>query len=156
MSLVIARRATCADIPQLVALMQEFYAEAAVPLDPAWATQAFASLLEDPRRGATWLLERDGAPVGHVVLSLRFAMEFGGLLGYVDDLFVRPAARRSGAAAAGLAALIAECRRLGCRALEVEVGADNAGAQALYSRIGMRAMNDGREMLRMVFDSPPT
>lgn len=156
MNIVNARRATCADIPPLVALMQEFYAEAAIPLDPAWATQAFASLLEDPRRGATWLLERDGAPVGHVVLSLRFAMEFGGLLGYVDDLFVRPAARRSGAAAAGLAALIAECRRLGCRALEVEVGADNAGAQALYSRIGMRAMNDGREMLRMVFDSPPT
>lgn len=156
MNIVIARRATCADIPPLVALMQEFYAEAAIPLDPAWATQAFASLLEDPRRGATWLLERDGAPVGHVVLSLRFAMEFGGLLGYVDDLFVRPAARRSGAAAAGLAALMAECRRLGCRALEVEVGADNAGAQALYMRIGMRAINDGREMLRMVFDSPPT
>jgi len=29
----------------------EFYAEAAIPLDPSWATQAFASLLEDPRRG---------------------------------------------------------------------------------------------------------
>ena len=156
MSLVIARRATCADIPQLVALMQEFYAEAAVPLDPAWATQAFASLLEDPRRGAAWLLERDAAPVGHVVLSLRFAMEFGGLLGYVDDLFVRPAARRSGAAAAGLAALLAECRRLGCRAVEVEVGADNAAAQALYRRLGLRPMDDDREMLRMVFERQST
>jgi hypothetical protein len=57
--------------------MHEFHAESSFPLDRAWATRAFDRLLADPSRGATWLIER-GATVGHVVLSVRFAMEFGG------------------------------------------------------------------------------
>jgi hypothetical protein len=55
--------------------MHEFYAESSFPLDRAWATRAFDRLLADPSRGATWLIERGGTTVGHVVLSVRFAME---------------------------------------------------------------------------------
>jgi hypothetical protein len=58
--------------------MHEFHAESSFPLDRAWATRAFDRLLADPSRGATWLIERGGTTVGHVVLSVRFAMEFGG------------------------------------------------------------------------------
>jgi ribosomal protein S18 acetylase RimI-like enzyme len=149
---IAARQAGAADIPPLVDLMGEFYAEASVPLDRAWASRAFEGLLAQPHLGAAWLLERDGEAIGHVVLSVRFAMEFGGLIGYVDDLFVRPAARRAGAGTIALDAVTAECRRRGCRSLEVEVGAANVPAQALYRRHGLRPLDDDRQMLRLVFD----
>jgi ribosomal protein S18 acetylase RimI-like enzyme len=144
-----ARPAAATDIQALVELMREFYAEASYPLDREWAARAFSDLIADPARGAVWLVEVDGAPAGHVVLSVRFAMEFGGLIGYVVDLFVRPAFRRRGAARAGLDALVAECRRRGCRAIEVEADPDNRPASALYRAYGFAAAADGRRHLRV-------
>ena len=150
---VFARAATLLDVPALVDLMREFYAESAYPLDAAWAARAFSHLLADPSRGAVWLLASGGDTVGHVVLSVRFAMEFGGLLAYIDDLYVRPAHRRRGAAGAGLDALLSECRRRGCRAVEVEVAPDNGAAQALYRRYGLQPAGDSREHLRLVLSA---
>ncbi len=107
-------------------------------------------LLRDSSRGAVWLLEVDGAPAGHVVLSVRFAMEFGGLLGYIDDLFVKQDHRRRGVARAGLAVLLDECRRRGCRAIHVEVAPDNVAANALYRSCGLAPGSDERLQLTAV------
>jgi ribosomal protein S18 acetylase RimI-like enzyme len=146
-----ARPATHVDIPELVELMHEFYAESSFALDRQWAAQAFASLLDDRFRGAVWIVESDGTAAGHVVLTTRFAMEFGGLIGYIDDLFVRPGYRRRGAARVALDALVAECQRRGCRSLIVEVGPDNAGAIALYRRVGLRLRADARQTMEIVW-----
>jgi ribosomal protein S18 acetylase RimI-like enzyme len=152
MSRIIAREAGRSDIPQLVELMHEFYAESAFPLDRTWAARAFEYLTDHPVHGAAWLIEHNGLPIGHVVLSVRFTMEFGGLSAYIDDLFVRPANRRMGAATAGLDALLSECRRRGCRSLHVEVGPDNEPAVALYRRYGLRPGTDNRQMLHRTLE----
>lgn len=151
--MVTVRVATLADIPDLVELMHEFYAEASFPLDRQWAESAFASLIADPGRGAVWLMEVDTAMAGHVVLTVRFAMEFGGLIGYIDDLFVRPEHRRHGAAAAGLEALMIECRRRGCRSVQVEVDPENLAATTLYRRHGLAAGSDHRLQLSARIES---
>jgi ribosomal protein S18 acetylase RimI-like enzyme len=143
------RLASHADVTTLVALMREFYAESGFRLDETWAAAAFNQLIGDPDRGAAWLIEERGQPVGHLVLSLRFAMEFGGLLGYVDDLFVRPEHRRKGAAHAALNVLEAACRQRGCHAIEVEVAPDNLPALAAYRRLGMSPGDDERQHLRV-------
>ena len=152
--MVTVRIATQADIAALVELMGEFYAESAFPLEEEWAADAFASLIAEPARGAVWLLEQAGAPVGHVVLSVRHAMEYGGLSAYIDDLFVRPACRRLGAARAGLDALFAECRRRDCRSIQVEVAPDNRAANALYRGYGLAAGTDERRHLRLALPRP--
>lgn len=146
----VARLAGPADIPRLVDLMDEFYRESAFVLDRAWAAEAFDHLLAHPVHGAAWLIEQNGRAIGHVVLSVRFAMEFGGLSAYIDDLFVQPGSRRQGAASTGLDALLAECRRRGCRSLHVEVAADNPPARALYRRHGLVPGTDNRLMLNRV------
>src|SRR5687768_10573327 len=120
-----AREARPDDVPRLVALMGEFYAEAGYPLPEDAAARAFAALLGDPRLGRAWLLEADGAPAGYLVLTLGYSMEYGGLRGFVDDLFVRPAARGRGLAAAGLEAARRAAEALGARALLVETGHEN-------------------------------
>lgn len=145
---MVVRLATRSDIPELVDLMHEFYAESSFPLDREWAWRAFAGLIDEPVHGVVWIIEDEGHAIGHVVLSVRFAMEFGGLSGHIDDLFVRPPHRRRGAASAGLDALLSECRRRGCRSLHVEVGSDNHAAKALYQRYGLVPGQDRREALR--------
>jgi GNAT superfamily N-acetyltransferase len=143
----LARAARPDDVPALVALMAEFYAESGYPLPAAAAARTFAALLDDPRLGRVWLLEADGEPAGYVVLTVAFSMEYGGLRGFVDDLFVRPAHRRRGLAAAGLAAVRGAAEALGVRALLVETGEGDhhAAARRLYARAGFA--DSGRLLL---------
>ena len=132
------RRAAAPDIPQLVALMAEFYAEASFPLDRAWAGRSFAGLLAREELGAAWIATHGGEAAGHAVLTVRHSMEFGACDGFIDDLFVRPTRRRRGIGDALMRALFAEAQSRGLRALHVEVGRDNAPAQGLYARFGLK------------------
>lgn len=146
------RLAGPADVPTLVALMTEFYAEADFPLPAAPARRAFAALLAAPQLGAVWLGEAGGAPVGYAVLTLAFSMEYGGLRGFVDDLYVHPEARGRGVAAALLGAVREACGALGVRALLVEVGPDNATARRVYARAGFA--DSGHLLLTMPLAAP--
>ena len=141
------RRATPGDIPALVELMREFYAEAGYPLDRGWAAAAFSALLGDDSRGAAWLASYAGEPAGYVVLTVRFSMEYGGLDAFIDDLFVRPGCRRLGLGRAALRELFDECGRRGVLAMHVEVGRDNAAARALYRGYGLEVHDASREPL---------
>ena len=130
------RSARAADVSALVSLMQAFYAESDFPLASEPASRAFEALLADDRLGAIWLAEQAGEAVGHVVLTVCYSMEYGGLRGFIDDLFVLPAARGSGMAADLLAAARAGAAARGVRALHVEVGPANDAALRLYARAG--------------------
>lgn len=131
-----ALRATEADVPALVGLMREFYAEASFPLPEAAAARTFAALIGDPHLGQVWLMTVGGEPAGFVVLTVCFSMEYGGLRGFVDDFFVAPAFRRQGLGAAALAAVRAECEARGVRAVLVETSEDNEKALSVYRRAG--------------------
>jgi GNAT superfamily N-acetyltransferase len=130
-------RASSVDIGVIVGLMREFYAEAGYSLDEDWASSSLSALLGDPSRGMIWIVRVDNVPAGHVVLTFRHGMEFGGLDAFIDDLFVRPRHRRRGLGKALLAELFDECRRRGALAVHVETGAGNAAARALYASHGM-------------------
>jgi GNAT superfamily N-acetyltransferase len=125
--------------------MAEFYGEAGYPLPRDAAAGAFATLLDDPRLGRVWLVEGEDGPVGYLVLTLAFSMEFGGLRGFIDDFFVRPTARGKGFGAAALAAVRQASNELGVRALLVETGPEGHPARRLYARAGFKV--SGREFL---------
>lgn len=138
----IIERAGHADIPALVELMSQFHAESAYALDREWAAASFAQLLRDEARGAVWIARRGTEPAGHAVLALRHSMEFGGLAGVIDDLFVRPQFRRQGVGSALLRALFGACRKLQVAAVHVEVGPSNVSALAFYQALGLRGHTD--------------
>ena len=141
------------DIPTLIDLMAEFYAESGFPLPAANARAAFTSLLADTRLGGAWIARtNDGEPIGHVVLTLCFSMEYGGLRGFVDDLFVRPVSRGRGVAATLLETVVADCTARGVRALHVEVGPDNGIAQRVYARSGF--VGSGHTLLTRALAPP--
>jgi ribosomal protein S18 acetylase RimI-like enzyme len=147
------KQATAFDIPNLLELMGEFYAEAGYALDRERAKTGFAALLKDHRLGSVWLIESTGGPAGYVVLTHCFTMEYGGNVGFVDDLFVRPTFRRCGLGTTMLQELRAHCLAIGVRALFVEVAPDNTAAQAVYRRAGFSHTN--RQILSLAL-SPPS
>jgi GNAT superfamily N-acetyltransferase len=128
------RAAQLTDVAMLATLMIEVYAEASFVLDRERAERTFEQLMRSPERGCVWILESDATPAGFIVLTLMYAMEYGGLRGFVDDFFVRPKFRRRGLGAAGLAAVKAHCLATSVRALFVQTGSDNKPAQRVYKR----------------------
>jgi GNAT superfamily N-acetyltransferase len=146
------RRAGADDVARLVGMMAEFYAEAGYPLPPEPARAAFQALLEDPRLGGIWIGEAEGEAAGYLVLTLGFSMEYGGPRGFVDDFFVRPAARGKGLGAAILAEVRRTCRAEGVRALLVETGLEGHPARRLYERAGFS--DSGRALLSQALAPP--
>ena len=146
------RKASPDDVQQLVALMAEFYAEAAYPLNRRRAAEAFAALLADERLGHIWLVVKDSQAVGHLVVTLCFSMEYGGIIAFVDDLFVRRPFRRFGLGTAALKEAQAFCASRGVRAMFVETGHDNAAALAVYRRVGF--VNTDRQLLALKLADP--
>lgn len=143
------RLADHADLRILVELMHEFYAESGFRLDAGRASAAFAALLADPRLGRIWLIDRGEAVVGYVVVTFAFAMDYGGTVGAIDDLYIRPAFRGRGVGTAALAEVRAACEELGLRALRVEVGRENAAARAVYRHTGLSAVDHQLMSLRL-------
>jgi ribosomal protein S18 acetylase RimI-like enzyme len=131
------RRATHGDTPALLDLMQAAHAEAGFALDSVAAAAAFTTLLGDVSHGCAWIACRGVAAAGYIVITFKLSMESGGFDAFVEDLYVRPTARRCGMGTRLLSAAIAACSERGVSAMHVEVGSDNEGARMLYRKHGL-------------------
>ncbi len=150
--MAVLKKASTQETEQLVELMAEFYAESDYPLNRRRATATFATLLSDPRLGHAWLIQVDAEIVGYVVVVMGYSMEYGGLIAYVDDLFIRPAFRRAGLGTEALKAVRSFCTNLEARAIYLEVGRDNTAAQAVYRRMGF--VNVERQIMALQLADP--
>ncbi len=146
------RPASLTDVPDLVTLMGAFYAESGYPLPVSQATRTFERLLSQPAYGAVWLMVADDQPAGFVVLTVAFSMEYGGLRGFVDDLFVAPSFRKRGLASEALGVVRQACEARGVRALLVETSLSNEQAVRVYTRAGFT--ETGRLLLSMPLATP--
>jgi len=94
-------------------------------------------LLED--RDTEYLLaapDDDSPPAGVLQLRFRFSVWTAAQDAWLEDLFVREPARRTGVGDALVALAIARAREHGARRIELDTGEDNAPALALYARHG--------------------
>jgi GNAT superfamily N-acetyltransferase len=146
------REATPGDCAALVDLMSEFYAESGYPLNRRRAQVAFSELLADQELGQVWLILAEAGPVGYVVLTLGYSMEYGGRDAFVDDLFIQRPFRGRGFGKLALAEVRASCEERGVRALHLEVGRDNAAAHSLYRRAGF--VDTDRQLLTLKLADP--
>jgi len=130
------RKASLADVEQLVTMMAEFYSDSPYTLNPRRAADAFRSLLSDERLGRVWFIQSGSNDVGYVVLTFCYTMTYGGLSAVVDDFYIRPAFRGTGLGKTAMAEIRSFCESQGIRAMHVETGHDNAPALAVYRRVG--------------------
>lgn len=128
------------DLPELLPLVRaycDFYEVAPADEDLLALSRA---LIADPEREGVQLIARDegGTAVGFATVFWSWSTLSGSRIGVMNDLFVSPAARGSGVAAALIDACLERARRHGAGSLTWQTARDNARAQALYERIGAR------------------
>jgi ribosomal protein S18 acetylase RimI-like enzyme len=93
-----------------------------------------------------WIVRQAHEAIGYVVLTLGYSIEYGGRDGFIDDLYLVPAARGRGAGRKLLDFTLARASELGIRTLHLEVEAGNDSATRLYRSAGFEAT--GRTLMR--------
>jgi GNAT superfamily N-acetyltransferase len=127
------------DLAELLPLMRgycDFYE--VTPSDDELLALSRA-LIADPERDGVQLLARDGAEaLGFATIYWSWATTIASRIGVMNDLYVAPAARGTGAAELLIHACVEECRRHGAAELTWQTAPDNERAQRVYDRVGAK------------------
>jgi GNAT superfamily N-acetyltransferase len=129
---------TEADLAELLPLMRgysDFYE--VEPTDEALLAMSRA-LIADPEHEGVQLIARDaqGTAIGFATIFWTWSTSSAARIGTMNDLFVAPEGRGSGAADALIGACVERCRERGAVRLEWQTALDNHRAQAVYDRVG--------------------
>ncbi len=92
------------------------------------------AVIADPRLGLMLLAVADGRAVGVAYAAAHLSVEHGGIIGWLEELYVLPAWRNSGVGSRLLAEVIARARQLGWRCVELEIVAGHERVFSLYAR----------------------
>ena len=127
-----------ADLDELLPLVRgysDFYE--VTPTDEALLTLSRA-LIADPQREGQQFLARDGdgKAIGFATVYWLWSTTSATRIGLMNDLFVAPEGRGSGAAEALIERCREACRERGASKLTWQTAKDNGRAQAVYDRIG--------------------
>ena len=125
------------DQSNLKTMMQEFYASPAVhaPVPPSNFDKTFKQLMQQSPYAEAYIFEQNDAPAGYALLAKTWSNEAGGLVIWIEELYIREAFRGLGLGGKFLEYMKETYKDKAAR-LRLEVEDSNTGAIRLYSRIG--------------------
>ncbi len=132
---MIVRRAKAADLDVLAGLFDRYRQFYGKPSDPERARRFLVERFRHDE-SVVFLTEAGGAAIGFVQLYPSFSSIGTSRTFILNDLFVEPGQRRTGAGRALVEAATAYAREAGAAGLSLVTGADNAVAQTLYETLG--------------------
>lgn len=138
------------DLDRVGTMVAAFHAEAGLEVSHDQRRDALSPLLDGSPHGCVYLIGPVRAPIGYVVVTFGWSVEFGGMDAFIDEIYVRPAVRGRGIATEVLTDLPPVLGQAGVRALHLEVERSNDAAHSLYRRTGFRARSDYTLMTRML------
>lgn len=124
------------ELPTLLEMMREFYGQQEMRFDEPAASLAINRVLNNPDLAQIYLVFRGAELAGYFALTFCFSLEFQGRFALLDELYLREPFRRQKLGKAVVAFADDLCRKAGVKALRLEVGRENQGAQALYQATG--------------------
>ncbi|WIY24977.1 GNAT family N-acetyltransferase [Parasedimentitalea psychrophila] len=122
------------DLNKVLALVEAFHQEMGIASTEDSRRAAIEPLLNGIPYGAVYLAGPTRAPIGYTVVTFSWSVEFGGMDGSIDELYVRPAVRRRGIATEVLITLPKTLAEAGIKALHLDVDREDQSAQRLYAR----------------------
>jgi GNAT superfamily N-acetyltransferase len=126
------------EIPSLLEMMQNFYADQEMRFEKTAAIQAVSHLLANPRQGQIYLVFWGSERAGYFVLTFCCSLEFHGRFGLLDEVYLRDAYRGQKIGKSIVAFAEDLCKKAGIAALRLEVGRENLPAQSLYKKSGFK------------------
>lgn len=140
--------ATLEDMERVLPLVAAFHAEEGIAQDDAFRRAALLPLLEGTPHGCVYLAGPRRAPIGYVIITFGWSIEFGGMDGFIDEIFIRPGVRGRGIATDILTSLPKRLSEAGMKALHLEVSRSNQAAQRVYQKLRFERREDYMLMTR--------
>jgi GNAT superfamily N-acetyltransferase len=128
--------ATVADIDLLVGFMRQFYEIDHYPFNEQIALAALDGIISDPSLGRVWIIREGASPVGYMVLTFGYSLEYHGKDAFIDELYIQESHRGRGIGKEAMKFVEEACREVGVNALHLEVERGNRAGQALYRKFG--------------------
>nr|WP_256471652.1 GNAT family N-acetyltransferase [Oceanicola sp. 502str15] len=120
-------------------MVARFHEEYELPLSDEHRAAAVLPLLEGNPLGAIYLIGPRRSPVGYICICFGWAIELGGIDGFIDEFWVRPSVRGRGIGMEALQKLLPALADAGVRWMHMEVDRDDEKAQRLYARAGFKS-----------------
>jgi ribosomal protein S18 acetylase RimI-like enzyme len=117
----------------------QWSAEAAIELSTNEHHELLPAGLQTPDNFLFTIEDDAGRAVGMLWFAVQ--IKFSSRIAYVFDVSIRPERQRQGHAFQAFRALEAEVKRQGLTGIALHVFGHNAGAQALYARLGFQPTN---------------
>lgn len=130
------RRATPEDLDEVVELLAAQLAEHDIPIARRDLAFAAEGILRVRERGFILLAVDPARAVGVACVSFSWTVERGGMVAWLDELYVIPDRREHGIGNELLGRVIAAAGEAGCPTIELEVETSHARAEHLYRRHG--------------------
>lgn len=147
------RRLGPADAGLLAELFCEFNAEFDLHEPDAALVQRLAAPQLESGEIAAWVW--GDPPVGFAQMRLRSTLYDEGRAACLEELWVRPAARRRGVGQQLLEVVLAEARAAGATYADLSTSTDDAAARRLYERNGFTNLENGVPTASMLYYERP-
>ncbi|MEM9709103.1 MAG: GNAT family N-acetyltransferase [Pseudomonadota bacterium] len=134
------------DLDRLLAMAAKYHSEMGRPFDDAHRRAALLPLLEGASHGAVWLIGPKMGPVGYVAVGFVWSLECAGLLGMIEEIFIRENVRGRGIGTEALAALVARLSETGIAGIDLTVAKENDAAWRIFSRLGFEVRSGSNAM----------
>jgi len=142
------RRATAADLPQILRLLFDHRAAPSTELGPE--APCYAEALREMQASdgsGMYVAEADGRMVGTFMLTfIRHLMRQGRLVAQIEAVRVDPLLRNRGYGAEMMRWAIEEARRRGCSRVQLTTNKSRKDAHRFYARLGFRASHEGMKL----------
>lgn len=139
------RKFTADDRQLFIDMADEFYHSPAVmhPIPKSHHEAAFDEIMKSDVYLSGYMFEYDGAPAGYCVTAKTYSPEAGGIVLWVEDLYVREAFRSKGLGRQFFEE-IEKNKDVRLRRIRLEVEEDNVKAISLYERLGFKRLPYGQ------------
>lgn len=124
------------DVDHLLPFIQKFYAWEKIPYDSTTTIKALKEFINTPDWGSVWLIMARDHPIGYIIVTFGYSLEFKGRDAFVDEFFLDEAYRNQGIGSQTLDYVTHFCKNQGIKALHLEVAKTNHLAQHTYQKLG--------------------
>ncbi len=137
-----------------LSLSEQFYSSPAVlhPVPKAFHEETFCELMRSETYALGFMLESEGECAGYALLAKTYSREAGGMVIWLEELFVLPQFRSHGLGREFFSFLEKYTAENGYARIRLEAEEENVRALSLYQRLGFEYM-DYKQMYRQLRDS---
>ena len=133
------------DRQQYIAMCREFYSGDAVlhPVPENYFQRTFDALMEHSPYAAAYIIEQNGETAGYALLAKSFSQEAGGIVIWIEELYIRPQFQGHGLGTAFFR-FLEEQNDGTVKRYRLEYEPDNVRGAALYRRLGFTPLAYGQ------------